>query len=93
MEIKANGSKMLGDPPDSFEQLIEVLKNNKLDPKFTEYGNFFFKGYNSFIAWGNFQNLSHVFHIEGTLGELYPLALALKKNRRKYGIRLPKNQN
>ena len=93
MNIISNGSKWAGEAPDSFEELIEVLEDNKLDPRFLNYGKFFYKDGNDFIAWGNFAKLSHVFDIRGTLKELHPLALALKRNRQKYGIRLSKSNN
>lgn len=92
MEILSNGSKWAGEQPDDLPTLINVLKNHKLDPIFMGCGRFFYKSGDEFVAFGNFVNISHVFRIRGTLKELHPLALALKENRHKYGIRrLPKN--
>ena len=87
MNIISNGSKFSGEELDSIEKLIDVLETNRLNPSFMNYGGFFFKSKNEYIAFGNFEKLSHVFQIRGTLEELYPLAIALKRNRRKYGIR------
>lgn len=88
MEILSNGSKWMGEKPDSVETLITVLAGNKLDPIFMRHGKFFARmGEGEFMAWGNFENLSHVFDIRGTLQELLPLAKAIKKNRKKFGIR------
>lgn len=65
--IKSNGSKWVGQEPDTIEILIEVLKKEPLNvAQFAAYG---------FINWpdnsntvrffGNFKHVSHVFNIEG----------------------------
>ena len=38
--IMSNGSKWYGEAPDSIDKLLEVLKENMLDPRFVEHGNF-----------------------------------------------------
>lgn len=92
MEIISNGSKWAGQEPDDLETLLHVLKTHPLDSSFAQrkYGNFFYKmeTENQFNAFGNFEDLSHVFNITGTLEELLPLALAIKENRKRFGIRL-----
>ena len=88
MNIISNGSKFSGEPVDSFSKLLEVVENYKLRPDFMRYGGFFFKsGAVEYTAFGNFEKISHVFRITGTLEELLPLTKTLKQNRRKYGIR------
>ena len=61
--IISNGSKWYGEAPDSIDKLLEVLKDNTLDPRFSEYGNFIIADGVSVRFFGNFLNLSHVFNI------------------------------
>lgn len=72
--IEHNGSKWLGEAPDSIETLLDVLTREPLDPRFEEYGNFVYPldgehGYNdpayagTFRFFGNFALLSHSFGI------------------------------
>ena len=75
LEIISNGSKWLGQEPDSIEVLVETLKQYALDPVFEEYGNFvchnprwikkesneIYKGCTK--IHGNFYTLSHTFDI------------------------------
>ena len=82
MHIISNGSKWAGESQDSVSELIETLKTEILDPSFEKYGRFFYRiAENKFRAWGNFITVSHVFKIDGTLSELRPLALAIKRAR------------
>lgn len=71
--IDSNGSKWLGEEPDSIDTLCDVLKNYCLDPSFEDYGNFctcldsepqIGAPEGSFRFWGNFLELSHVFSID-----------------------------
>jgi hypothetical protein len=61
--ITSNGSKWYGEAPDSIDKLLEVLKENTLDPRFIEYGNFIIADVGSVRFFGNFRDLSHVFNI------------------------------
>jgi len=62
--IISNGSKWFGEQPDTVEKLLAVLKENMLDPQFSEYGNFITpEGYGTVRFFGNFHKLSHVFNI------------------------------
>lgn len=61
--ITSNGSKWHGEAPDSIDKLLEVLKENTLDPRFSEYGNFIMAEGQTVRFFGNFLNLSHVFNI------------------------------
>jgi hypothetical protein len=61
--IHANGSKWLGDEPDTLDQLIDVLGRYKLRP---EFGNCECEHEGAVHFLGNFANLSHVFRIETT---------------------------
>ena len=38
--IAANGSKWMGDEPDSIDDLLNTLRKHTLDPRFEQYGNF-----------------------------------------------------
>ncbi len=68
--IISNGSKWLGEPLDTIDQLCDVLAETPLDPTFEEYGNFILpmddasdtSGMVRF--WGNFFLVSHVFSID-----------------------------
>lgn len=81
--ILSNGNKTAGQEPDTIETLLDVLKNETLDPSFEDYGRFFYRLPNGkYNAWGNFLTRSHVFNIVGSLKELRKLANAIKENRR-----------
>lgn len=86
MIIQSNGSTWSGQAPDSLETLLDVLTRETLNPTFEKCGNFFYRlpgEGNKFHAFGNFLTVSHVFSIVGDLGELLPLAQALKVARRR----------
>jgi hypothetical protein len=75
--IVSNGSKWLGEAPDTIETLLAVLAQEPLDHTFERYGNFItplteqtliapqrhpeLLGLTEF--WGNFARVSHVFCI------------------------------
>jgi hypothetical protein len=75
LEILANGSKWHGQQPDTIDQLIKVLNNHVLDPRFEDYGDFIdsnpewvkqeyqekYEGCTMFF--GNFLEVSHVFRV------------------------------
>ena len=78
IKIESNGSKWLGQKPDTIEELLKVLKKFPLDPVFERYGNFIYpldgpEGYEKaedrkaakgqIYFSGNFAGLSHVFGI------------------------------
>jgi hypothetical protein len=83
MKINSNGSKWAGEEPDTIEVLIDTLKTYTLDPTFEEYGNFVLpnKGTDQIRVWGNFQNVSHVFSIDGTEAELAILIKAIREHQ------------
>src|SRR5574343_1458957 len=66
-EIISNGSKWLGQGPDTLEDLYTMLKTYALDPDFEKYGNFFHyttgKHFEVYHFHGNFACISHVFDI------------------------------
>lgn len=64
--IHSNGSKWLGEKPDSLEILEQRLKEYPLDKTFEKYGNFVHWRKNVGYFWGNFATISHVFDIETT---------------------------
>ncbi len=61
IDIISNGSKWLGQAPDTIEKLFHTLKNYPLDRHFDYYSHKLVNGQISFH--GNFANVSHVFHI------------------------------
>ena len=74
--IRSNGSKWLGQEPDTLDQLIAVMAEYPLDPTFEHYGDFAEDGGVAFdspdqnerwtgytIFHGNFRGVSHVFNI------------------------------
>lgn len=75
IEILSNGSKWAGEPDDTIDELIRVLEEYTLDPKFEGYGNFVNRNpqwrteeieerYNGCtVIFGNFLSYSHVFNI------------------------------
>ena len=81
VEISSNGSKWLGQEPDTVEQLIEVLRTETLDPTFEDHGYFAEKdGPGRVRIFGNFLTCSHVFNIRGPRKALAGLIRAIKKN-------------
>ena len=66
--IHSNGSKWMGQPPDSIDALIDVLGEETLDPRFEDNGNFIIAsrlaGVPSWSFFGNFLTTSHVFSID-----------------------------
>jgi len=86
MNIQSNGSRWAGEEPATIAELMEVLKVEILDPVFEakRYGCFFYKlPDGTYQAGGNFQSVSHVFNINGTLEELTPLKEALEAARKR----------
>jgi hypothetical protein len=66
IQIVSNGSKWMGEAPDSIERLVEVLGKEPLNPIFEGYGNFIVEEDRSPMRVrfsGNFARLSHVFDI------------------------------
>lgn len=62
--IQSNGSKWIGEEPDSLSVLYKVLQKEPLDPTFEKYGNFIFPVNAGWRFWGNFAKYSHVFSID-----------------------------
>jgi hypothetical protein len=82
IKIEANGSKFLGEPPDSLETLHERLKRFPLDPKFERYGNFVCElGLDAVELWGNFYTISAVFRIVGPRDELASTIDLIRQNQ------------
>jgi hypothetical protein len=93
-DILTNGSKWSGEQQDDFETLIATINATEyiLDPHFDLYGNGQIGG--GFIAidknwpseegrvtaFGNFQNLSHVFNLKGTVEQMKPLINAIAEH-------------
>jgi hypothetical protein len=97
--IHSNGSKWIGQQPDSIEQLIDVLGKHTLDRTFEAYGDFTQRGarngrgepvdgINQAVCFfGNFIDLSHVFRIttdEQDVIERLSAAIADNKKRPEY---------
>ncbi len=82
IKIEANGSKFLGEPPDSLETLHERLKRFPLHPKFERYGNFVSEwGPDAVELWGNFFTISAVFRIVGPRDELASTIALIRQNQ------------
>lgn len=93
MKIISNGSKWAGEQPDSVEILLDILKTHKLRDHFARIENdaYFKRQVNlptEFRVSGNFEDISHVFDIRGTLEEMRPLMKAFKANIIKYGLEI-----
>lgn len=69
--IHSNGSKWLGEEPDTIKQLIDVLSDeaSTLDPTFEDYGDFVYEEAGTLWVSGNFYNLSHVFNVSVPIEE------------------------
>jgi len=77
--ILSNGSKWIGEEPDTIEKLLDVLRTKTLDPIFEKYGNFINKspkwGWygdgpspypdnpNVVVFFGDFYDYGHLFSI------------------------------
>ena len=83
IEIKSNGSKWHGQPPDTIETLLEVLSEEPLNPVFEEYGGAFIEDWGAIKHFhGNFLKLSHVFDIRtDDPAIISKLTEAITKNR------------
>lgn len=90
--IISNGSKFYGEPLDSIDDLLEVMKTEPLDPNFEKFGNFC-SLYAELVSnkpnpykytfFGNFFTVSHVFDIETNDEELAEkLLAAIVENKR-----------
>ena len=53
--ITSNGSRWMGQEPDSMETLLEVLASEPLDPSFEDYGNFCYANEGEF-SWTTYEN-------------------------------------
>ena len=92
MKITSNGSKWAGQQPDTVEALLDVLKSHKLSEHFARIENdaYFMRKLNlptEFRVSGNFEDISHVFDIRGTLEEMRPLMKAFKENINRNGLK------
>jgi hypothetical protein len=81
--VNWNGSKFLGQEPDSIEVLFERLKTYTLDPIFENYGNFVhLRPGRPTHFFGNFLYPSHAFSIDTDDQELIErLVAAIKANK------------
>jgi len=82
--IISNGSKWAGEAPDSVEDLLKVLEDNALDPRFEDFGNFVYEPDSNGVTrfFGNFFSLSHVFNLDTDEPEtIKALTEAIKKNQ------------
>ncbi|HZC23745.1 MAG TPA: hypothetical protein VE866_10445, partial [Candidatus Binatia bacterium] len=85
MRIISNGSTFAGQNPAAVEALLRALETATLDPDFEANGQTFVRRMrvgDNYRVFGNFLDLSHVFQIVGTLEEIRPIALAIRKHRR-----------
>lgn len=91
IKIHSNGSKWAGEENDTIDQLIEVLKVNRLDfQMFGCHGFVHFREDNGFSSQdyrrhnvqisGNFLDISHVFNIEGVYQDLENVITAIEEN-------------
>lgn len=88
MIVEYCGSKFAGSEPNTVEQLLQVLLEEPLNPKFEEYGNFVLDAGDGIAhVWGNFFNYSHVFSIKGTPDEVRPLVEAIRANQKTQAYR------
>lgn len=94
--IVSNGSRWAGSDAAWLDELLDVLKEEPLDPVFEEYGNFISTG-PDLVAWdtlkpltppgwvsfhGNFFRLSHVFQIvTNDAGVIAELTAAIRANQ------------
>lgn len=86
-EIRANGSKMLGEASDSVEALLDVLARHPLHRTFEKI---FIqdRGNGRWRFQGNFLTISHVFDIRTDDPEIVRrLTKAIRANRRTPGFR------
>lgn len=89
MNIVSNGSRWTRTQPASIGDLMLMLENHVLDPRFEACGNFVIdltddpaaRDGETLQIWGNFFNISHVFDIRGTDEELRPLVHAIRRNQ------------
>lgn len=82
LTIFNNGSPHGYEEPQPLASLFRRLEAGTLDPKFEDDGGFFFRmGSGAFRARGDFADAPHYFDLRGPLGELLPLARALKLAR------------
>ena len=87
MDIRANGSKLAGQSPDSVEVLIALLSVEPLDPRFETCGNFVSNAeplapWPNVHIFGNFWAISHCFDIIGTPEECKALVAAISENQK-----------
>ena len=97
MKIISNGSNWAGEQPDSVEILLDVFKSHKLREHFARIENdaYFKRQLNlstEFRVSGNFEDISHVFDIRGTLEEMRPLMKAFKENIIKFGLKIERRR-
>ena len=85
--IHSNGSKWLGQEPDTIEKLLEVLAAQPLDRSFEAFGNFVTpcERKPSFTSiFVNFYHLSHVFNIDSNDPAIVErLSAAIRANQRR----------
>jgi len=83
--VHSCGSKWAGEKPDSIQALLKALNEYALDRTFEAFGNFVEPLESGAISFfGNFQELSHVFHITTTDSRLAAkLTDAIRANQRR----------
>jgi hypothetical protein len=84
-EVQSNGSQWAGEKTNSIQQLLKVLDEYALDRTFEAFGNFVEPLETGAISFfGNFQEISHVFHIITTDAELIArLTNAIRANQQR----------
>lgn len=90
IKVIANGSKFLGQEPDTIEKLLEVLKEHPLNRTFEKYGDFISSNFlkpkppGTVSIHGNFHTISHAFCIITDEPELIEkLTLAIRENQQR----------
>lgn len=92
--IHSNGSKWLGQDPDSIDTLLDLLAREPLDPTFEQYGNFMHPGPDGMTTFfGNFNQWSHVFRIDtDDPAVITALRRAIRTNQRRPSYRAAKRE-
>lgn len=86
MKVHSNGSHWYGESPDDIPTLLGVLATHPLRSDFEDYGNFVIESDEVLPpgivrVWGNFEDRSHVFQIDGTREELAEVIAAIRANQ------------
>jgi len=82
-KVLANGSTWHGEQPLPLAELYARLRENTLDPRFENYGNFIMHRKDDGVRfWGNFFDVSHVFDVvTNDPGIISTLCFAIRDNQ------------